>query len=261
MDEHPQRSRVGAASSAAFGTSLGQVAGLQLAGAIVDVTRVLARSMPPPRGAPYFYLDSAAAYDLRVFDSLSARGIFRKYEFALDIGSGLGGRARWLAARTGCSIVGVDPSVAVVTAATMLNRRAHMEGQVRFQVGRMEQLPLRDRVFTHVWMLDVTSDAALPAMVTEAFRVLRRGGHVALQCPPLSVARRADLLAMLSTAGFVELETHEVTLAEPPDARRVAAVRLQVALHSHADAEALLSRLPSLPREPTRLQMFGSRVT
>jgi SAM-dependent methyltransferase len=238
-----------------------QATELKLVEAIVEATRLLTRSMPPPRGAPYYYLDSDAAYDLRVFDSLSARGIFRKYEFALDIGSGFGGRARWLAARTGCSIVGVDPSVAAVTAATLLNRRAHMNGQVRFQVGHLGQLPLRDRIFTHVWMLDVTADAALPAMVSEAFRVLRRGGHFALQCASLSAGRRADLLAMLLAAGLVELETHEVKLAEPPDARRVALVRLQAALRPHADAEALLSRIPPPPREPTRLQVFGSRLT
>ena len=233
---------------------------LRLAEAIIEATRPLARSMPPPRGAPYYFLDSAAAYDLRVFDSLSARGIFRKYEFALDLGSGLGGRARWLATRTGCSIVGVDPSVAAVTAATILNRRVHMDGQVRFQVGRLGQLPLRDRVFTHVWMLDVTCDTGLSTLVAEAFRVLRHGGHFGLQCPVLPMPRRADLLAMLSAAGFVELESHEVALAEPPDSRRIALARLQTALRSHADAEPLLARLPPPLREPRRLQIFASRL-
>jgi len=100
--------------------------------AIIDVTRELARSVPPPRGAPYFYLDAEVTYDFRVLDALCARGIFRKYEFALDIGSGLGGRARWLAARSGCRIVGVDPRPSAVVAATTLNRRAHMDEHVRF---------------------------------------------------------------------------------------------------------------------------------
>lgn len=238
-----------------------QVAELKLAEAIVEATRLLARSIPPPRGAPYFFLDSAAAYDLRVFDNLSARGIFRKYEFALDIGSGLGGRARWLAARTGCSIVGVEPSVAAVGAAMMLNRRAHMDGQVRFQVGRPEQLPLCDRAFTHVWLLDIDDDGALPAVVGEAFRVLRHGGHFALQCSTLAAGRRADLLAMLSAVGFVELESQEVTLPEPPDVRRLATARLQEFVRLQADAEALLARVRPPFREPTRLQIFASRLT
>jgi SAM-dependent methyltransferase len=233
---------------------------LKLAETIVEAGRLLARSIPPPRGAPYFYLDSTAAYDLRVFDNLSARGIFRKYEFALDMGSGLGGRARWLAARTGCSIVGVDPGVAAVRAATMLNRRAHMDGQVRFQVGRLEHLPLRDRVFTHVWMLDVDDDAALPAVAGEAFRVLRHGGHFALQCRALPMARRADLLDTLARVGFVELQSHEVTMPEPPDTHRIARARLQGILRAQADAEVLALLRPPL-REPTRLQIFASRVT
>jgi len=238
-----------------------QVAEHKLAEAIVEATRRLARSMPLPRGAPYFYLDSAAPYDLRIFDSLSARGIFRKYEFALDIGSGLGGRARWLAARTGCSIVGVDPSLSTVRAAMMLNRRAHMDPQVRFQVGRLEQLPLRDRVFTHVWMLDVDDEPALPAIAREAFRVLRYGGHFALQCRLLPAGERAALLGMLATLGFVELESQEVTLSAPPDARRIALARLQTELGASAGADALLASLRPLPGTPTRLQIFASRVT
>ena len=238
-----------------------QVAELRLAEAIVEAARLLARSIPPPRGAPYFFLDSAAAYDLRVFDNLSARGIFRKYEFALDIGSGLGGRARWLAARTGCSIVGVEPSVAAVGAATMLNRRAHMDGQVRFQVGRLAQLPLRDRAFTHVWMLDVPDDGELAAVVAEAFRVLRHGGHFALQCSMPAPRRRAELLTLLGAVGFVELETQEVSLAESPDARRLAMARLEEVVRVHADAEALMARVRPPWREASRLQIFASRVT
>jgi SAM-dependent methyltransferase len=237
-----------------------QVVEVKLVEAIVEAARLVARSIPPPRGAPYFYLDSTATYDLRVLDSLSARGIFRKYEFALDIGSGLGGRARWLAARTGCSVVGVDPSVAAVAAATVLNRRAQMDMQVRFQVGRLDQLPLRDRVFTHVWMLDVADDAAFPALVREAFRVLRHGGHYALQCPVLTPAQREGVLAVLSAAGFVELETHEVALAEPPDAQRIALARLQAVLRSHVAAGALPALLLP-PRDPARLQVFASRLT
>jgi SAM-dependent methyltransferase len=261
MGEDPQRSADTSAGSGGPGTSTAQMVEVQLAAAIVDATRTLARTVPPPRGAPYFYLDSDAAYDLRVFDSLSARGIFRKYEFALDIGSGLGGRARWLAARTGCSIVGVDPSVAATTAATMLNRRAYMDLQVRFQVGDPEQLPVRARVFTHVWMLDIARDAAMPTRLVEAFRVLRRGGHFAMQCPVLSAAHRAELLATLTAVGFVEVETREVVLAEPPDSRRIAIDRLQVVLRARPDAAPLLSRLPSALRDASRMQVFAARLT
>src|SRR5438445_6817933 len=102
---------------------------------IIDVTRDLARTVPPPRGAPYFCLDSEVPYDLRVLDAFCSRGIFRKYELALELGSGLGGRARWLAARSGCRIVGIDPRPQTVAAAVLLNRRARMDDQVTFCVG------------------------------------------------------------------------------------------------------------------------------
>jgi SAM-dependent methyltransferase len=203
---------------------------VSLAMAIVAVARDLARTVPPPRGAPYFCLDSDAPYDLKVLENFSERGIFRKYEFALDLGSGLGGRARWLAARSGCRILGVDPRPATVAAAMVLNRRVHMEEQVAFQVGRFDYLPLQPRVFTHVWMADLPDAARSVGTCGEAFRVLRPGGHMAMQCLALSPAARAALLATLAAVGFINLETRFVQCAELPPQCRLARDRLQGAV-------------------------------
>jgi SAM-dependent methyltransferase len=199
---------------------------LRLAATIVDVARDLARSVPPPRGAPYFCLDSAAAYDLNVLGSFCERGIFRKYEFALDLGSGLGGRARWLAARSGCRILGVDSRPLVVAAAALLNGRVHMDEQVTFQVGQLDCLPLRPRVFTHVWLVDFPDPTQSVATCSEGFRVLRPGGHFAVQCVAASAAVRAAWTMTLSKVGFVNLEAREVTLTELSPPCRVARERL-----------------------------------
>jgi SAM-dependent methyltransferase len=199
---------------------------LRLAATIVDVARDLARSVPPPRGAPYFCLDSAAAYDLNVLGSFCERGIFRKYEFALDLGSGLGGRARWLAARSGCRILGVDSRPLAVAAAALLNRRVHMDEQVTFQVGHLDCLPLRPRVFTHVWLVDFPDPRPSVATCREGFRVLRPGGHFALQCVASSPAVRAAWMTTLTEVGFVDLEVREVELAEPSPPCRLARDRL-----------------------------------
>ncbi|HVO24641.1 MAG TPA: class I SAM-dependent methyltransferase [Candidatus Margulisiibacteriota bacterium] len=201
---------------------------LQLAAAIIDVARDLARTVPPPRGAPYFCLDSDAPYDLDVLRIFCERGIFRKYEFALDLGSGLGGRARWLAARSGCRILGVDSRPRVVAAAALLNRRVHMDDQVTFQVGQLECLPLRPRVFTHVWLVDVPDPAQLVAMCSEAYRVLRPGGHFALQCAASSPAVGANWVTALTEVGFVSLEVCAVELAELSPPCRLARDRLAV---------------------------------
>ena len=202
---------------------------LSRAAAIVDIARDLARSVPPPRGAPYFCLDSDAAYDPSVLGSFCARGIFRKYEFALDLGSGLGGRARWLATRSGCRILGVDPRPSAVTAAALLNRRARMDDQVAFQVGHLDRLPLRPRIFTHVWMVDVPDAARSMSALYEAFRVLRPGGHFALQCRVLSSTERDGFMGALRAVGFANVESREVECMELPPPCRLARDRLRAA--------------------------------
>jgi SAM-dependent methyltransferase len=233
---------------------------MRLAAVIVSVTRELTRALPPPRGAPYFCLDSDAGYDLRVLDAFCGRGIFRKYEFALDIGSGLGGRARWLAARSGCRVVGIEPRPAAVAAAAMLNRRAQMDDQVTFQVGRLDSLPLRERVFTHIWMVDPEHGAARPDVLTEAFRVLRRGGHFALQVPMPSPPERETLLAVLHRIGFVDVEVVPVLCAEVSHACRVARARMDTALPQHG-SEAARDDYHGFATGPERAQIFARRFT
>lgn len=226
-----------------------------VASAIVDVARDLARTVPPPRGAPYFYLDAAATYDLRVLDSFCTQGIFRKYEFALDLGSGLGGRARWLAARSGCRIVGVDPCVDSVVASTLLNHRAHMDDQVTFQVGRLDRLPLRDRIFTHVWIVDPPAEAALARVCVEVFRVLRPGASFAMHAPRAFGQRCDDVLEQLRAIGFIEAHAHDVTLTEIPHSCRVARDRWRCAGHPASPPE---STVPA-PQLQTAWQAFARR--
>jgi len=225
---------------------------VNLATAIVGVARDLARTVPPPRGAPYFCLDSDAPYDLKVLESFSERGIFRKYEFALDLGSGLGGRARWLATRSGCRILGVDPRPSTVAAAMLLNRRVHMDEQVAFQVGQLDYLPLRPHVFTHVWMTDGPDATQSGAIYGEGFRVLRPGGHFAMQCLGLSAAAYDTVLSTLAAVGFVDLETHCVACAELPPECRLARHRLT----------GVVKQVPPVLEQvlvPTAVQIFATR--
>ena len=240
------------------GTQMPQ-AELKLAATIVDVARELARTLPPPRGTPFFFLDSDAPYDPRVLDALCERGIFRKYEFALDIGSGLGGRARWLAARSACRIIGVDPRLPMVAAAAMLNRRARMDGQVRFQVGHPECLPLRDKVFTHVWLVDVPYDTTIADTYAEVLRVLRPGGHFAMQCPVSSHVRPDALLAVLRDVGFVDVEAYEGIFSDLPQACRLARDRLRIALQAKLHEAAVWERLEKREHGHVRLLVYACR--
>src|SRR5512145_289634 len=94
--------------------------GARLAAAIQAVVRAHAASAPPPRGLPYLGLERASGTGTHLLDALSARGIFRKYEQVLDLGTGLGGTARWLATRLGCDVVGVAASAAAGAAGAEL---------------------------------------------------------------------------------------------------------------------------------------------
>ena len=227
--------------------------------AISEVSRQLARSVPAPRGTPYFGLDVGEAYDLHALDALSTRGIFRKYEFALDLGAGLGGRTRWLAARLGCRAIGLEARPAAVAAAALLNRRAHVDDHVGFQTGALDCLPLRERVFTHVWMLDAPPAACTAVHLAEAFRVLRRGGYFVLQCPALSAEDEAILLDRLRATGFFELESHAIAVADPPHIWRLAQARLRTALDTAPDVLAAWADRNAPPSNARRLQIFGRR--
>ncbi len=229
----------------------------QLALAIDTVTRALAQSVPPPRHAPYFLLDGAGAYDFAVLDGFLRRGIFRKYELALEIGSGLGGRARWLARRSGCRVVGVDVRTPVAAAAAMLNRRARMEGQVMFCAGPRTSLPLRERVFTHAWLPDARVDGDSAGMLAEAFRVLRRGGHFALQC--LASAHAQALETLARDAGFGEIERCEVALSDLGHTLQLARARLRQALAQTPTVNAAWEAFVAPAPEHTAVQIFARR--
>ena len=64
----------------------------------------------------------------RVLDTLS----LSPSDFVLDIGSGLGGPARQVAATSGCRVTGVDITLAYVEAACELTKRCGLSDRVRF---------------------------------------------------------------------------------------------------------------------------------
>ena len=94
---------------------------------LLDLVRGLTASTPPPRGLPYLGLEHPSGTGFHLLDALSARGIFRKYELVLEVGAGLGGRARWLATRYGCEVVGATFTVAEAAAGSELGRRSRAQ--------------------------------------------------------------------------------------------------------------------------------------
>jgi sarcosine/dimethylglycine N-methyltransferase len=91
-------------------------------------------------------------------DQFHTRGLLATTELArlaaitadmsvLDVGSGVGGPARFLAATAGCRVTGVDLSEPFVEAARYLTERTGQSGQVSFQTDSALELPFEDSRF------------------------------------------------------------------------------------------------------------------
>jgi SAM-dependent methyltransferase len=102
----------------------------------------------------------------------------------LDVGSGLGGPARVLAAEFGCSVTTVDLTPSYVEAARMLTARLGLEDRIRHEVGDALALPFGDDSFDVVWTQNSGMNIADKATLYRGFRrVLRTGGTLAQQEP------------------------------------------------------------------------------
>jgi ubiquinone/menaquinone biosynthesis C-methylase UbiE len=98
----------------------------------------------------------------------------------LDVGSGIGGPARFLAATCGCRVSGVDLSEPFVEAARYLTERTGQEEQVSFQTGSALALPFAGGRFDVVSLQHVAMNIADRAgLYREVRRVLRPGGRFA----------------------------------------------------------------------------------
>jgi SAM-dependent methyltransferase len=98
----------------------------------------------------------------------------------LDVGSGIGGPARFLAATYGCRVTGVDLSEAFVDAARYLTERTGQGGHVSFQTASALDLPFGASHFDAVFLQHVAMNISDRAQLyREIRRVLRPGGRFA----------------------------------------------------------------------------------
>jgi sarcosine/dimethylglycine N-methyltransferase len=93
--------------------------------------------------------------------------------FVLDIGSGVGGPARYLAATYGCQVTGIDLSEPFVDAARYLTERTGQSELVSFQAGSALELPFEDGRFDVVLLqhvaMNISDRAQLYREVRDCF--------------------------------------------------------------------------------------------
>ena len=167
------------------------------------------------------------AATLRLAGLLGARPGLR----VLDVGGGLGGPARTLAAEFGCHVTVVDLTESFVRAARVLTARLGLEDRVSHHVGDALDLRFDAGAFDVVWTQNSGMNIADKERLYQGFhRVLRPGGLLALQEPmagpvqppifPLMWATGpatsflrtpAEMRALIAGAGFTERAWDDVT--------------------------------------------------
>jgi SAM-dependent methyltransferase len=98
----------------------------------------------------------------------------------LDVGSGVGGPARFLAASYGCRVTGVDLSEPFVDAARYLTERTGQSGRVSFEIASALELPFDGGRFDVALLQHVAMNIDDRArLYREIRRVLKLGGRFA----------------------------------------------------------------------------------
>ena len=124
---------------------------------------------------------------LAPYDQFHGRGMEATMELAglmqagasdhiLDVGSGIGGPARYFANRLGCRVTGIDLTPEFCAVARHLTRLLALEDRIRFEEGDALAMPFADGSFDGAYSMNVSMNIAEKgAFYREIRRVLKPG--------------------------------------------------------------------------------------
>jgi sarcosine/dimethylglycine N-methyltransferase len=117
---------------------------------------------------------------VKLVDILADKAGIRREHHVLDVCSGMGGPARWIAYRRGCRVTGLDFTESRVEAAKRLTRRVGLDHVVDFVRGDATAMPLPDARYDVLigqesW-LHIPDKAAL---IQQCARVVKPAGTIA----------------------------------------------------------------------------------
>jgi len=133
--------------------------------------------------------DKLTVADLAPLDQFHGRGLEATSELArhldlrpgqhvLDIGCGIGGPARFIAAEYRCRVTGIDLTAEFCEVAAMLNRATGLADMVVVKQASALALPFADAAFDAAYTQNVSMNIAdKRAFYAEAARVVKRGGR------------------------------------------------------------------------------------
>ncbi len=99
----------------------------------------------------------------------------------LDVGSGIGGPARYFATRFGCRITGIDLTEEFCDVARRLNALLDLESRLTIEQGDALSMPFAAQSFDGAYSMNVSMNIEdKPALYREIHRVLRPGGWLLL---------------------------------------------------------------------------------
>ena len=132
--------------------------------------------------------ENLTAVDLAAVDEFHVGGLEATQELAahmelraglrlLDVGSGIGGPARYFAAEHACTVTGIDLTEEFVRVATSLTKRTKLDRLAEFRQGSALQLPFAPDAFDRAYMIHVGMNVADKAGISrEVRRVLKPAG-------------------------------------------------------------------------------------